>query len=90
MGRKYKIADCGLENEILRMYFLENLSCKDIEKELKKNNIQLTREGVRRFILIIKEYVKNFPVLSTIPKRILLDKGLKIDSKLLDEIFKNC
>lgn len=87
MGRLSKISFYKLENRILKMYFLEKKTFKEISIDLKSNKYYISTEAVRRFIFNIKNLLKRYTAAENVKRYGLLEHKYILDIDLLKKIY---
>jgi len=76
MGRRSKVELAGLDTqrEVVRGYFREGKSLRQLEKELREKGLEVSKESIRRFVKKYKDVAKTLVVV-----------GDKVDDKTLIE-----
>lgn len=87
MGRLSKISLNKLENEIIKMYYVEKKTHEEIAKELKIKKYFISKEAVRRFILNIEYLLKNYIEAENIKRHGLIEFKYILDTELLKKIY---
>lgn len=87
MGRLSKISLNKLENEIIKMYYVEKKTHEEIAKELKIKKYFISKEAVRRFILNIEYLLKNYTEAENIKRHGLIEFKYILDTELLKKIY---
>lgn len=87
MGRLSKISLNKLENEIIKMYYVEKKTHEEIAKELKIKKYFISKEAVRRFILNIEYLLKKYTEAENIKRHGLIEFKYILDTELLKKIY---